>query len=379
MKISFTNKIIGAGLLLAILIGLPDFSVPAGTGGLQPVFPATTPPFIQQTPPVLPAPFAPLAPIVEVSSELPAGLTAEPAAELAAAAQEQTTAAKALAASGKPYTIAWLSDTQHYSSSHPETFTAMTSYLFKKQQSLNLGYVVHTGDIVSTANSEKQWNNAKQAMNLLGGIPYGMLAGNHDVGKKVGYKNYSKYFGQQQLSLKAYYGGTLADDRGHYDLLTLGSTQYLFVYLGYQPGEEAISWANEVFQKYPDRVGILCAHAYLDSRSNLVGIGKLLQQRVVRPNPNVYMVLCGHRYTEDCVPVSFDDDGDGQDDRTVYQCIANYQNIDKQGGSGYIRFMEIDESKGTIRFYTYSPLLLSYRSAPEKAANKSDTLPIPWQ
>jgi hypothetical protein len=89
-------------------------------------------------------------------------------------------------------------------------------------------------------------------------------------------------------------------------------------------------------------------------------------------------VLCAHRYNEDCVPVTFDDDRDGKDDRTVYQCITNYQDIDKKGGSGFMRFLEIDEEKGTIRFYTYSPLLNQYRSAPETAVNKETTMPIPW-
>ncbi len=281
------------------------------------------------------------------------------------------------AADGK-YTIAWISDTQHYSRYFPETFMAMTRYLKEKQQELNLGYVVHTGDLVASRTDVKQWTNAKRAMDELSSIPHGVLAGNHDVGQSYDYANYSTYFGEKAFRQYDYYGESLLDNRCHYDLITMGSTDYVFVYLGYQPGENSMRFANEAFAKYADRVGVLCVHEYLGSHSTLRAIGQTLYKKVVKPNPNVYLVLCGHRYNEDCVPVTFDDDGNGKADRTVYQYIANYQDIDKKGGSGYMRFLEIDEEKGTIHFYTYSPLLDQYRPIPKAAINQESTLPIPW-
>ena len=282
------------------------------------------------------------------------------------------------AAKGK-YTIAWISDTQYYSESFPDTFLTMTRYLKNNQQALNLGYVAHTGDLVNDGTDSKQWRNAERAMKELSSIPHGVLAGNHDVGQGIDYTNYSANFGEQVFDGNEYYGESLLDNRCHYDLITMGSTDYVFVYLGYQPGKDSVSWANEVFAKFADRIGVLCVHEYMGSYSTLRDIGKVLKEEVVKTNPNVYLVLCGHRYNEDCVTADFDDDGDGKPDRTVYQCIANYQNIDKQGGSGYMRFIEIDEEKGTIHFYTYSPLLDQYRSAPENATNPVSTMPIPWK
>ncbi len=275
------------------------------------------------------------------------------------------------------YTIAWITDTQHYSSGAPNTFLTMTRYLKENREVLNLGYVVHTGDIVSDGTSTRQWENAKRAMNELSGIPHGVLAGNHDVGGKLNYKNFQKYFGEEQFSAEPYYGGSMLDNRNHYDLLTLGNTEFVFVYLSYQPGDQSIAWANSVFQTYAERVGVLCVHNYINTDSSLLGMGKQLREQVVKTNPNVYVVLCGHRYTQDCLVDTFDDDGDGAPDRTVYQCIANYQNLDN-GGNGYIRFMHIDEAEGTMQFYTYSPLLGKYRAIPEKAKNQNDVLPIPW-
>lgn len=277
----------------------------------------------------------------------------------------------------EPYTIAWISDTQHYSSGSPDTFLTMTRYLKDNQEELYLGYVVHTGDIVADGTSERQWGNAKRAMVEIDAIPHGVLAGNHDVGSKINYSNFSKNFGEEQFAKEPYYGGSMLDNRNHYDLLTLGDTEYVFVYLGYQPGSDSIAWANNVFEGHADRVGVLCVHDYIDTDSSLRGMGKILREQVVKPNPNIYMVLCGHRYTEDCLIDEFDDDGDGSADRTVYQCIANYQNLDN-GGNGYIRFIRVDEAKGTMQFYTYSPLLGKYRAIPEKAKNQNSVLPLPW-
>ncbi len=91
-----------------------------------------------------------------------------------------------------PYTIGWISDTQRYSKSYPDTFHAMTQYLRDEQEALNLGYVAHTGDLVHNGDKEAQWKNARSAMDNLLGIPHGVLAGNHDIKSK---SNYSKYFG----------------------------------------------------------------------------------------------------------------------------------------------------------------------------------------
>jgi hypothetical protein len=291
-------------------------------------------------------------------------------------AQAQAVSATNSATNAGPYTIGWMSDTQRYNASYAETFQVMTEYLRNERENLNLGYVLMTGDIVGSGTSRAQWRNARAALDLLGSVPFGVLAGNHDRNDGK-YANYSEFFGESYFADKPHYGGSYRDNRGHYDLISLGGTDYLFVYLSYQPGEEMIAWANSVFQTYPDRIGALCVHDYFDSNARLRGMGKTLQKEIVAKNPNLFLVFCGHRYTQDCIPVQFDDDGNGANDRTVYQCIANYQTL-KGGGSGYIRFLEIDESKGQLRFFTYSPLLDEYRAPPEGANNKQEVWPLPW-
>lgn len=277
------------------------------------------------------------------------------------------------------YTIAWLSDTQHYSRKFPETFLAMTEFLQQRQDILRLGYVIHTGDLVHNYDETVEWDVAVQAMAKLRGIPHGVLAGNHDVGtSRMNYKYFREYFGEEYTANFPWYGGGYKENRGHYDLVTMGNTDYLFVYMGYGPDSFCIQWINETFAAYPDRVGILCLHEYLDTDMELKDIGEVIQKKVVAKNPNLYLVLCGHRYAVDHLTTEFDDDGDGTPDRTVYAMISNYQAFGDYGGDGYLRLLQIHESAGEIRIHAYSPTLDDYDMFDGMEQKESLILPLPW-
>lgn len=296
----------------------------------------------------------------------------------------------ALTAQDGAYTIAWLSDTQYYSQKWPDTFYAMTRFLRDEQERLNLRYFVHTGDLVNSYNKEEQWEVAVRAMASLARIPGGVLAGNHDVHSDEGnYSYFSRYFGETEASLRPCYAASYADNRGHYDLWEAGNTQYIFVYMGYAPDEAAIQWVREALDSHPDRVGVLCLHDYFTTKLERSDTGEAYYQQVVAQCPNLYLVLCGHRYNVACIPAVFDDDGDGVQDRTVYQMMGNYQAAGQEGGSGYMRFLQVDEGEGMIRVYSYSPLLADYRyydtpgAQDEKYAVDPEReyvqFPIPWR
>lgn len=75
-------------------------------------------------------------------------------------------------------------------------------WIAANQEALNLEYVIHTGDIVNIWDDFDQWEVADKAMKVLddAGIPYGVLAGNHDVDQKDNnYTNYYTYFGDQRF------------------------------------------------------------------------------------------------------------------------------------------------------------------------------------
>jgi hypothetical protein len=281
------------------------------------------------------------------------------------------------------YTIAWISDTQNYATKYnKDIFFAMTDYLAQNRERLRIEYIPHTGDVVGQSNIPDQYMIAKAAMDAIADIPGGILAGNHDSNTSKNLQYFSEYFGVDQYRGKPWFGEwAMKDNAAHYDLVTMGSTDFVFVYLSYEfTDSSGISYANRIFKSYPNRVGVLCVHDYLHYNSKLSGTGKRLQESIVAVNPNVYMVLCGHNNNEDNLIAEFDDDGDGAADRTVYQLIANYQYIkdSENGGDGYIRFLEINEDAGTIRFYTYSPWNGKTRAIPNDAKTQTDTLTIPW-
>ena len=287
------------------------------------------------------------------------------------------------------YTIAWLSDTQYYSQKWPDTFYTMTAFLRDAAERLDLRYFVHTGDLVNSAGKAEQWEVAVRAMASLSRLPGGVLAGNHDVyHDDVDYSAFCSYFGQKEAALRPCYGGSYADNRGHYDLWEAGATRYVFVYMGYGPDSAAIDWVRSVFDRFPDRVGVLCLHQYFTTGLSLSDDGERFYGEVVSQCPNLYMVLCGHRYNVACVPAQFDDNGDGTPERTVYQMMGNYQAAGSEGGSGYMRFLQIDEAAGEMRVYSYSPLKDDYRYFDEPGtqaekyavdpAQEFVQLPLPW-
>lgn len=265
------------------------------------------------------------------------------------------------------YTIAWISDTQIYTEVYPEYFESQVHWLRDAAEEMNIKYVVHTGDIVNVTGLEYQWERADRFMNVLeqANIPYGVLAGNHDVGQESDYSHpldytmFRKYFGEARFKDRPHYGASYKDNRGHYDLISAGGNDFIFVYMGWGVDDEDIVWMNEVLGQYPQRMAVLALHDYLLPAGTRSAIGEKVFREVVVPNGNVVMVLSGH-YTGSALRIDeLDDDGDGVTDRTVYQMLNNYQGIES-GGLGYLKLLHVDQESGQIYVNTYSPYLDDY-------------------
>ena len=319
---------------------------------------------------------------------LPTSATPDPAAAATQAPTPEPTP-KTYAAPDGVYTIAWMSDPQHYSKKFPETYYAMTSFLSEHRDEMNLQYVINTGDLVHNTDLQSEWDVADRAQATIDDIPNGVLAGNHDVLEPIGYKTFCERFGEKRYKNKPWYGGSFENNRGHYDLLTIGETDYLFVYMGFAPTQKAIRWVYDVFRQYPDRVGVLCLHDYYTKTQTLSEDGKKWHDEVVKKTPNLYMVLCGHKYGAYLFPESFDDNGDGAEDRTVYQMLFNYQASLKDGGGGYLRLIQINEADGTMHVMTYSPVFDDFNRFddpnnresyyPFDENNEEFTCRLPWK
>ena len=95
---------------------------------------------------------------------------------------KEASVSDALHADGNVYTVAWISDPQHYSDGRTHIFKCMVDFIVERKDDMNLVYIVHTGDTVDSMNSKEQWAGMCAIMDELDAIPYGILGGNHDVG-----------------------------------------------------------------------------------------------------------------------------------------------------------------------------------------------------
>ncbi|WP_165887010.1 FIMAH domain-containing protein [Scopulibacillus darangshiensis] len=265
------------------------------------------------------------------------------------------------------YTFVWMSDTQIYSELYPDIYESEVNWIKNNKDAMNIKYVFHTGDIVNQTYQENQWDRADRFMKVLGdaNIPYGVLAGNHDVGASadsgvdVDYSIFYKYFSADRFRDKPYYGESFKNNRGHYDLISANGNDYIMVYLGWGVGDEGLDWVNKVLADHPDRKAILSFHSYLLPSGERSTLGEEIYQKVVVPNKNVHVVLGGHYHNVASLTSEIDDNGDGKPDRNVYQMLADYNGL-AGNGSGYMRLLHFDSETNKIYINTYSPYLDDY-------------------
>jgi len=272
--------------------------------------------------------------------------------------------AEATDRSAYDFTLAWESDTQYYNEEFYEHQLNIHRFLLEQREPMNLQYLFHTGDIVDDADQPEQWANADPAYAQLdeAGLPYNVLAGNHDVGHLDGdYTEYSKHFGKHRYEDKPWYGGFYEDNRGSYTLFTSGGVDFLVVSQGWGPGDAEIDWMNDVLAQYPERTAIINLHEYMLTTGGLGPIPQRIQDEVVATNPNVSMVMSGHYHDAHTRVDSFDDDGDGTADREVTQMLFDYQGL-PEGGQGFLRLLHFDNEDGRMIVRTFSPSLEQYDS-----------------
>ena len=259
------------------------------------------------------------------------------------------------------FCFAWETDTQYYAEEWQHHFTNINNWIVNNKDERKIKYVIHTGDIVDDVDMTYEWENADAAMGILdkAGMPYGVLGGNHDVAAGLAdYENYYKYFGENRFASQPTYGGTYQNNKGHYDLISEGGQDFIIVYMSWNIYQDEIDWMNQVLSQYSDRKAILCFHTYTNVKQSngtyLDYYGQLVNKYVVKKNPNVFAVLNGHYHGSSYETAMFDDDGDGRNDRTVYQICTDYQS-GFEGGNEYIKFLYFDLDNNKIYMNSYSP------------------------
>ncbi|MBQ3094583.1 MAG: metallophosphoesterase [Clostridia bacterium] len=271
------------------------------------------------------------------------------------------------------FMIGWVSDPQWYSFKYFDRLTAQNEWIVEHYDELGMEYIVHTGDFVNLPHNTSEWDSVHPEYVKWdeAGLRYGVLAGNHDVDGRDA-TEYQQYFGEDRFNKNKWYIESYDNNRGHYDRLTLGGVDFVFVYMSHgDPLDEDIDWLNRVLAENAECIAVLAFHDYLIESGERSSTGEIYFNRVVLKNPNVRMVLCGHNYNAVRRADDVDDNGDGNADRTVYQMMANYQNLEN-GGDSYFRMMECNVKEGTIASTTYSPYLDDYNAYDNSEAARDE-------
>ena len=268
---------------------------------------------------------------------------------------------------GKDFSMLWFTDTQYYAQDYPEVWTSMTDWMIDEFKKGSYEYAMHTGDLVNEVLDEEQWKVAEENLDRMdaANIPYGVLAGNHDVvidklNKTYDYTIYARYAGIDRFKDNPWFGEAMNDEnQNHYDLFSFGDHDFIFLYLGFgrDGSAETVEWANKVLEQHADRNAIVGMHENINSLAQYVTEeARVVNREIVVPNENVKMVLSGHHHGANYRVKKLENE-DGTD-REVLEVLANHQgNTAPERGQGYLKMLTFDPTDETLDLVSYSPYL----------------------
>lgn len=285
------------------------------------------------------------------------------------------------------FALQHITDTQYIARDDPGVYSEMTQWTADNADELKIDYSMHTGDLIQSwispgrpdTQARTEFEAASESMQILedAGIAHGVLPGNHDniwnvAGKLVpgehekNHALYNEYFGPQRYRDQPYWGGSFTDEdnSAHYDLVDIAGAKFLMLYIGYNPPEKVMQWAERVLDENPDRNVVIGTHYYLDElgEKKLMGFGDIgsssgqqIWNRLVVPHETVFLVLSGHVDGQ----VAVVDEHVGETDRTVVQLLADYQyfEVDGERSTGFQRLLQFDIDGGSMAVTTHSPSL----------------------
>ena len=271
-----------------------------------------------------------------------------------------------------PFTVVWMSDTQVYSRHFPEVFNSMRDWILANREQENIVFVIHSGDVVDGASTFMFENAAEALCPIFEEIPGMIVSGNHDVSKPV---NQKLFINRPYAKLVQKEGQTYKGGEAAYATFTAGDTDFLVFGIGYEVS--CTSWMNRVIAEHPDHVIITVMHKALQEDGSFFGDARRIYLSVMPSAPNFRLLLCGHlRGTQTRID-SFDDDGDGEAERTVASMMFNYQD-DREQGLAYMRLLRFYPGDHHIEVQTYSPWFDSWHYAKAEDGEDAFTLLNAW-
>lgn len=286
--------------------------------------------------------------------------------------------------------IVLLPDTQTYAEKYPAVLDSQIRWILKNEK--NIDFVLQQGDLTQN-NNNKEWKIIQEAFSSLNArVPYVLAAGNHDMGSADGKfadtRNsalFNQHFPAAKMETLPGFAGVAEAGKmdNAYYLFQTGSINWLVLTLEFGPRNSILNWAGSIIEKFPGHSVIINTHSYMysdstrqgpgdswrpqnygvgkDKADSAVNDGEQIWEKLVKKFPNTRFVFSGHVLNTGVgTLISVNDAG-----YPVYQMLANYQEGVKgsvMGGNGWLRIVDLDFKKKTIKVSTYSPFINQYKT-----------------
>lgn len=265
-----------------------------------------------------------------------------------------------------------LPDTQFYSrysasqfmpSYGTNPFEVQAEWIVEHQQTLEMPFTVHVGDVVDQQWVAGEWDAAEKAMRILtdGGMPYSVIPGNHDVenqgarSSEGNADNYRARFGAADLAAQAGSAliGTYQDGLSSAYLFEAEGHTWMSLALAWNASDDTFDWAQGILDAHPEVPVILSSHAIINIAEDQMSPaswwwGDLLWDRLIRGNDQIILTLNGHFHGATS-QTRVNDLG-----HPVHQVLTDYQ-MAADGGNGIMTVFEFDLSNAAIDVETVAP------------------------
>lgn len=267
-----------------------------------------------------------------------------------------------------------------------EPFLAQTRWIAANAAALRIPFVIHVGDVVDQSNRSQQWAVADQAMKVLedAKVPYSIIAGNHDVASDVGFdptkpdvgtdtdrdltkEPYLQTFSRDRAARQATFRGRDPSGFHEFHIFEAQGQRFMVLGLSWRASSAAITWARQMIAANPTLPVILVNHELIaianDGVTPLeVDYGKMLWEKLIRDNDQIFMTVNGHFHGSARLTKT-NDFGNA-----VEEMVVDYQ-MAYQGGNALMRFYELDFTNKQIKAVTFSPWV---RQKPSATINQFD-------
>ncbi|UNK18902.1 metallophosphoesterase [Paenibacillus sp. N3/727] len=264
------------------------------------------------------------------------------------------------------FKVAILPDTQKYARYKNEISMSQTQWIKKNAEQENIVFTSHLGDIVDRVNESYEWQNADEVMQILdkAKLPYGYLAGNHDVldpsqkDNERDLKNepFLNYFSADRMKSIPGFGGHSENGFNSYYIFEGAGKKYITLFLDWRASEESLTWAQEVIDKHPDYPVMLFTHQLLNisgdkKKAVMTDHGQYLWDTLIKKNDQIFLTVNGHHHGYAHKVMKNEKGND------VVMMVVDYQSA-FHGGNGLMRTLEFDMAKNRIHVESFSPWVM---------------------